>query len=282
MANDNITIAPCAPRVHVVIAGAENVWTGVGNKMMFLAQAVRSVRLTSSHYDNAFVAYFSPSDDKIGYSSQQENAFENALKDIKVNGTDVKIIKASSISNLAFELNQYLISIKKEGCESSGVVKRVDIFAHGSPSIIGLVYGDPSFDLDKTSIEQIKPEWFDTDAKVYSWACQTMNASLTNEEKTKVGSDLDAINLAKRRKSLSNAIAITWSVDSFGCMRRTSYSKTWDWQLFDGDRVLIEGKNNRGESIKTVWEPSGADAGVIVADSPTDVPSDSFWLTTNE
>jgi hypothetical protein len=292
----NLGVQPCAPRVHLIIAGAEDVWTGAGNKMMFLAQAVRRVYQTSSQYDRACVIYFSPSNDKIGYSDEQEKAFEDAFKNVKIMGHDVHVQKVKNISEMAEKIDSYLASLESDGCKSRGVIKRMDIYAHGSPRRIGLVYTQ-NIDFDNDTLSLIKPEWFDEGAAAYSWACQTMNSDIECYRPAH-GHPAAADYRPRREESCSTeqlleasigaAMSRTWGITTYGYMRQTLYDQTWGtglsgrWDELVGNRFSVKGKTRKNKNVNTVWEPSGADGPVTVGKDMAHLPERQFKVSPDE
>ncbi len=233
----------------IIIVGAEDYYTNPGNKMMFMAHAVRYCRKYAGLFDKTTVFYFpgisSDPDEAPVHSLNQIDAFIAGVN--RYNGTPVA---ANSWQDIVDHINNTsytdgMVNITKK-------VQVIIFFAHGTPAKgIWLDRKNDEY-VDKTNIGHILPTSFVSTATekydrihVTAWACQVGNkgsSTLSIEE-----------NMAQ---SLAQTMADELRVDVFASANRTSFSETWDGFPFghlDRDRSLID---------DAVWEEDGADDSV--------------------
>ena len=230
------TVQQCLQREYVIVVGAEDYYDRAGNKMMFMAQAVRYVKNYASRFDLTTVLCFK--------GTKNTDAQLAALKNsVKTYGGEAKLV--NFWSDVANHINTK---------ESNGCQKRVQVlifFAHGSPGRIWLSAQEGLY-LQESNLGLIDASSFtpknDKNPKyqyrhVTSWACQTANAG----QPSSVNENLVG--------SLAQRMASAWDIEVRASITQTNYSKTWDgWRPWDVEK--------RQEIDGALWEPDGADGGV--------------------
>jgi len=248
------TIENCPIREYIIVVGAEDYYTGAGEKLMFMAQAVRYVRLWSRKFDLTSVFYFQG----VSATSTQCSAFKDAV--IKYGGV---VSKISEWSAIASHINNRQTVIN--GKSKQKQVQVLIFFAHGTPSKgIWLSSKEGKFftaaEASTVDASAFIPKSNAGTRHVTSWACQTGNAG----ENSKTAE-------YNMTNSLAQALADFWDIKVYASATKTDYSNTWgtgisglidDWS---GHRSLIDG---------AVWEPDGADGSVFSSDksSQGDMP----------
>ncbi|WP_156338846.1 hypothetical protein [Chondromyces crocatus] len=230
-------VEACLKREYVIVVGAEDYYDRAGNKMMFMAHAVRYVRLYARRFDITTVLYFRGS----AHTTAQTNALETSVR--KYGGTPKPVRQWSDVA-------AHINTKRVNGC-----AKRVQVlifFAHGSPGQIWLSASEKLF-LTAAEVARVDASSFvpkdDTNPRysyrhVTSWACQTANAGNT-------GSAEDNL-----KASLAQTMANTWDIEVYASITQTDYTKTWaGWHPLDtnADRHHID---------NAVWEEDGADGSV--------------------
>lgn len=277
---------------NVVIVGAEVHDKKAVNKLMFMAQAIRRVRISSVQT----VIYF-----KQGYSQSMISEFEKSLKFYK------KGIKIVAISNLV-ELINYLnfgyttnskddYRTKPDKYGNMYKIKNVYIYSHGMPSRITFLLDWDVYkkanninssetatnnELTLSNYIQLNPKSFKNDGELWSYACRT-GISVDNDsevEKFTWGED----------ESLAQKIADRLNIKVHAFLKRSNYQNTWggrndriDLKIADQlEKVNIEIKNDddfraykkQEKKIDNTypWQPQGAYRDVIAGDFPYGPP----------
>ena len=126
MSEYGCVVESCKVREYVIVVGAEDLYDGAGEKLMFMAHAVRYVRRWSHQFDLTNVFYFQGASGH-GATAAQCSAFEDA---VTLYGGSVS--KVSSWGTIASHINRKQATINGETKD-----KRVQVlifFAHGTPS----------------------------------------------------------------------------------------------------------------------------------------------------
>ncbi len=234
-------------REFVIVVGAEDYYDRAGNKLMFMAHAIRYVRKYGKLFDLTTVFYFNK---KKPHSDNQINAFKKSIR--KYGGI---CREASSWRGIASHMNKTEYSKK-----SKKYIKKVQVlvfFAHGSPGKIWLENKATEF-FTKSEANLIQPDTFVKDSgtkyssiHMTSWACQTGHAG-----KSKLSIEK---NMAQ---SLAQKVADILKINVYASATRTNYEKTWNSRLYEwldsDDRAEIDG---------FIWEDDGADGPVSSGDT---------------
>lgn len=252
-----------------------------GNKMMFFAQAVRTIKhgfinggegaFQSTAIDKATLIYF-----KQGYNDEEIQAVKDALAG--ENTTFKPIEKVEEMINYFNEpiTPEKRIEKDKNGKEITKTYKRkiqlVHFYAHGLPSKItfgymmnsGSIERDDSIfhtdnidgpqTLSRDNINKIKPDHFATDAAIYSFACRTANTSYIEDFRPKNGKQKGNVNFSEAipvevhpEVSLAQKLADQLNVTVYAYMTRTEYGKTWT------DKSKIPDTHLKDETVEA-WQ----------------------------
>lgn len=248
------SVESCYLREFVIIAGAEDLYGRPGNKLMFLAQAVRYVRRWSKGFDLTTVFYFTGKDSKgvAIPTAAQVAAFKKSVT--SYGGTPKA---ATAWSDVASHVN----NTSHDGCKK--YVQVMVFFAHGSPHRIWLSANNGVY-FTSTEAAQINAASFlpkDPSRPAYgyrhvtSWACQTGN---DGDTKTQEGA---------LKNSLAQKVANYWNIEVRASVTKTSYTNTWAGG--------IAGRLNFGrrEIDGGLWQDEGADGSVFSGEGFSQSPA---------
>ncbi|WP_170775867.1 hypothetical protein [Ruegeria lacuscaerulensis] len=220
-----------------------------GNKMMFLAQAVRALKEYGAVGNYRTFIYFT-----TGYSALQRQAAEEAAA--KYASPD-RIFPVSTVEEFIALINE--ATFPGETCERK--IKRIDLFCHGEPNELAFGYEGRKEDDQLFEIEQARkldPARFELPHKlkadIYSWACQT-----GNDEENNWGGLAPA--LAKHTGTRVHAYA-----------RRTLYSRSFHTGGKSESEAGLVRLDDGKENI-VIWHPDGALGGVTEGNTPGSAPS---------
>lgn len=233
------TTEPCLKREYVIVVGAEDYYERPGNKMMFMAHAVRYVRRHGSRFDITTVLYFRGgpgvhTDRQVAALTSSVRKYGGAAKEVRSWGDVASHINAKTV----------------DGCQ-----KRVQVlifFAHGSPGRIWLSADEGLFltagDLARVDAGSFTPR-SDRNPRyasrhVTSWACQTGNAGQAGNAEQNL------------KNSLAQEMADLWDIQARASITQTDYTGTWaGWRPWDTN-------DDRKDIDNAVWEDDGADGSV--------------------
>jgi len=234
-------VEKCRKYEFLIVVGAEDHYSTPGNKMMFLAQAVRYVRQYASKFDLTTVHYYTGD-----ATAPQTAAFETAVTNY---GGTVKCV--SDWTATAARINTKQVIVDEQVFD-----KRISVLmciAHGVPGRIWLANRQGIY-FTKDSCAGMEASAFAAAGEngkgyasvhITSWACQTGNGN-------PLGSDAST----RMANSLAQSAANIARVTVFASATRTSYAETWETGLSgrikdaNGSRVIIDG---------AVWQSTGAD-----------------------
>lgn len=167
-----------------------------GNKMMFFAHAVRTIR-------NEFLNGGEPTEQCVDinkttliYFKQGYNDAEIAAVKKSVKNYNVEFIPISTFQEIIDYINKpmyYEVKKKENGKEKIRKYKReirlIHFYSHGKPSKIPFAYEmdgenaniDGPQTLSVDNVENIKPDNFSPNATIYSFACRTANVSYEDD-----------------------------------------------------------------------------------------------------
>ncbi len=270
---------------NIVVVGAEVHDKLPVNKLMFMAQAIRTVKLESVQT----VLYF-----KQGYSNTMIAEFKKSLKYFKPN---IAIIEITTVKELINYLNSGGITGKsnlrmKPYKNSLFKVKNVYIFSHGMPSritflldwdlyktnnkIISSVKAEDN-ELNLKNYKTINPNAFVREGYVWSFACRTG----IGPEDT---SDIEIFTWNKDA-SLAQKLANSLNVHTVAFLRRSNYEDTWGsrfdraglkikkyFEIADDDDFKKYKDSDKMIDNKYHWNPLGAFNGVKAGSTPKGPP----------
>ncbi|MDI3290299.1 hypothetical protein [Polyangium sp. 15x6] len=247
MSDYGSTVESCVVLEYVIVVGSEDLYmkSSPGNWMMFMAQAVRYVRVYGGYFDLTTVFYFQGKGHTVG----QVTAFTNS---VKTYGGDPK--PAKTWSDVATHINSGTAT--KAGMTCQKKVQVVIFIAHGTPgkgiwlsnqegiyfTAVEAAQVNASAFVDKNN----KKGWRWRSRHATSLACQTGNA----------GQPIPPWTVEQNMSgSLAQATSNAWDIDFYASANRTLYTNTW------GNRVggWLSG---RREIDGAVWEDDGADGSV--------------------
>ncbi|SEL50369.1 hypothetical protein SAMN05216214_11341 [Atopomonas hussainii] len=218
-------------RDYITIVGAshmtllERLRGQKGNKMRFINQGIRQVRLyppaTANHATQRIFLIF---------TEDYERPLLDAVKDVVENRYGAKYRELDSIAHLLDFIN-LRISKKRE-------IKQLDLFAHGLVGTIEFGYEldkADSYRLRNAQAQMLKPEAFDLSGKIYSYACRT---GLGIHADVHVNEDEDPL----YEKSLAQLIANTAQTTVWAFPRRSNYDQTYGNA---SDRAGLQGAQQR-------------------------------------
>ncbi|SHK24513.1 hypothetical protein [Chryseobacterium polytrichastri] len=287
---------------NIVVVGAEVHDKKIQNKLMFMAQAIRRVKISSVQT----VIYF-----KQGYSSNMIIEFEKSLKNYK---KDIKILSIHNISELFNYINTGYKTKGNDYRTKPDVygniykVKNIYIYSHGLPSKITFLLDWDLYkeqnkiasnetaqanELNLKNYKLISQKVFN-DASIYSFACRT---GINEEDST------DVELLWGDGNSLAQNLANYLKIDIYGYARRSNYEETWgnwadrrllnmadfDEKIFPKERIKYddEFRDYKSKEIflddkKYPWQPQGAYRDVKAGDTPKGPPQKLLKYTFKE
>ena len=276
---------------NIVIVGAEVHDKSVVNKLMFMAQAVRRVKISSVQT----VLYF-----KHGYSKNMISEFNKSLTLYKKN---IEIIPVSNLTEVINYINTGTTNAlkdfrtKKDKNGNLFKVKNIYIYSHGMPSRITFML---DWDVYKTNnkissnesaegnelsfknYSRLNPKSFAKDSELWSYACRT-GLSVDND------TDVEKFTWGEK-ESLAQKLSDRLNIKVHAFLRRSNYSGTWgsksdriDLKVADNlEKVnLFTKKDDDFRAYKKKekkidgnypWQPQGAYRDVIAGDSPYGPP----------
>lgn len=268
-----------------IIIGTEQDEANAANKLMFPAQAVRTIRMNFKKHEHLKVLMFT---DK--YTEASIKAVENA---VKLHNKKAVFSKINSTEELIKKFNEGDIQYRR--------ITHIYVFAHGNfennKSVVQFGYKGTNQAKQVFSIEsfnQIKKELFlqDNQSVFYSYACRT-------------GAGVDSEKAADPQKHLSMAqsMATQGKITVHAFMRRSLYADTWGkqrqrdsyasdndteesgWDNFKADlkdnfssspENMTEFSKYRKKEVRVdglIWNPDGAFSGVTAGTWPIRFPS---------
>lgn len=152
----------------IMVAAANDHEATSGNKLMFIAQAVRTLLINKSSFDKATLVYFTQ-----GYNNEEVSAVKKSLSN-KYTDKEIKYLPVSTVNELIQYINKDIVNRR---------IKTIHFYSHGLPSKItfylrgSLLRNIDGFQtLSYDDIKKIKRNNFLNDAIIYSYACRTGNA----------------------------------------------------------------------------------------------------------
>ncbi|AUX39057.1 uncharacterized protein SOCE26_004390 [Sorangium cellulosum] len=257
MSDYGSTTEPCLKREYVIVVGAEDYYERPGNKMMFMAQAVRYVRRHGSRFDIRTVLYF-----RGGPGVHTDGQVAALTASVKKYGGTAKEVRGWG------EVASHINTRTVDGCQ-----KRVQVlifFAHGSPGRIWLSADEGLFltagDLGRVDAGSFTPKRDRnpryTFRHVTSWACQTGNAGQEGSAEQNL------------KNSLAQEMADSWDIQARASITQTNYGGTWaGWRPWDTN-------DDRRNIDNAVWEDDGADGSVVSGGGSAqgDMPTGMYLL----
>lgn len=177
-------LTPVLAKEVLIITGTEKESETFGNKLMFMAQTVREVRVNYSSKKYLTVLYY-PDD----YSAEQIGAFKEAILSFN---DETEIIEIDTRQKMIDYINTKTIDASKNDRElpnnDNDIVQigTIKIFSHGMPSRLTFGLGWPLVPFEVNNVEQefnkthvslLQKEAFAADAELYSFACRSGNNS---------------------------------------------------------------------------------------------------------
>lgn len=277
---------------NIVIVGAEVHDKSAVNKLMFMAQGVRRVKISSVQT----VLYFTQ-----GYSQNMILEFENSLKSYKKN---IKIIAISSLNEIINYINTGYTNASKnyrtQADEYGNIykVKNLYMYSHGMPSRVTFLLDWDLYkknnkiassesaeanELNLSNYSRLNPNSFTKDSEIWSFACRT-GLSIDNS------TDIEKFTWGEK-ESLAQKLADLIKSKVHAFLKRSNYSGTWgnksdriDLKIADKlEKVNIQVKNDDDfraykkleKKIDGIypWQPQGAYREVIAGDTPYGPPN---------
>lgn len=277
---------------NIIIVGAEVHDKAPVNKLMFMAQAVRRVKISSIQT----VIYF-----KHGYSQNMKLEFEKSLKLYKKN---IKLIEVSNLNEIINYINTGYTNASKnyrtKEDEYGNIykVKNLYMYSHGMPSRITFMLDWDQYktinkinsketaeanELNLNNYSRLDPNSFTQNSEIWSYACRT-GLSIDND------TDVEKFTWGEDR-SLAQKLADRLESKVHAFLKRSNYSATWgnksdriDLKVADKlEKVNIHVKNDDNfrsykKSEKKIdslypWQPQGAYRDVIAGSSPYGPPN---------
>ncbi|MEN4759614.1 hypothetical protein ABEG63_04665 [Chryseobacterium sp. C39-AII1] len=263
------------------------------NKLMFMAQAIRRIRISSVQT----VLYFTH-----GYSSNMIFEFEKSLRNYKKN---IKIIAIKNISELINYINlgytnniqgDYRTIPNENG--SMYKVNNLYIYSHGMPSRITFMLDWDLYkknnnikssedangnELNLSNYTKLNPSSFSKDAEIWSFACRT-GLSIDND------TEIERFTWGEN-ESLAQKLSDRLNCKTHAFLKRSNYENTWGSQ---SDRIDLKIADNLEKiNIHTTkedkfreykkseiqidgkypWQPQGAYNDVKAGDFPLGPPN---------
>lgn len=267
-------------REYVVIAGTEQHSPNYGNKLMFPAQAVRSVRTLYPHKRYCTLLLFTD-----GYNKAERDVIK---RDVFKHNPLVHFKELNSKAALV----DYLNKGDKHCDRSKIIVKELTIFSHGLPSILDFGLDGSNEAVQRFGIgdvESLSIPAFSIKPTVYSYACRTGNSDsrlVTLNPQYTYGTDWAT--LVKPQSSLAQVLANHLNAEVYAYLRRSFYMNTW---LDGGDKQYKEQYEEvEDESIngwmtpkkwivdwdEALWNSNGAVSGPTAGTTPKGLPQNMY------
>ena len=205
-----------------------------GNKMRFINQGIRQVRLyPPASANDATQRIF------LIFTEDYERPLLDAVKDVVETRYGAKYRELDSIAHLLDFIN-LRISKKRE-------IKQLVLFAHGLVGTIEFGYElgkADSYRMRDAQAQMLKPEAFDLSGKIYSYACRT-GLGIHADVHVSEGED------PQYAKSLAQLIANTAQTPVWAFPRRSNYDQTYGNST---DRADLEGAKRRVRADKLAMD----------------------------
>jgi uncharacterized Zn-binding protein involved in type VI secretion len=211
LAAGEVAKAPAGPQTPelIAVAGSQHD-SGKANKMMFIAQAVRELRMFQRERPGATrtLVVFTP-----GYNANMLNAAQDSATLYAA-----ELIKVSNVQ----ELITYLNTGKDR---NASPIEHLSMFSHGVPQRVAFGYELPEdqlLSLDVGSYRAISPAAFGKSARVDSYACRTGMGNVPDlmiEEAVQFSPETD--------ESLAQLLANHLRLKVRAFVRRSDYKDTW-------------------------------------------------------
>lgn len=205
-----------------------------GNKMRFINQGIRQVRLYPPATANDSIQRIF-----LIFVEDYERSLLDAVKEVVETRYGAKYRELDSIAQLLDFINAR-IRKKRE-------IKQLDMFAHGLVGSIEFGYEldkSDSYRLRDAQAAMLKPEAFDLKAKIYSYACRT-GLGIPADVYVKEGED------PLYEKSLAQLIANTTQTTVWAFARRSNYDQTYGNST---DRSNLGGAQQRVQADKVAMD----------------------------
>src|SRR6218665_1078282 len=277
---------------NIVVIGSEVHDKKPVNKLMFMAQAIRRVRISSVQT----VIYF-----KYGYSQNMVNEMEKALKKYKSN---IKIIAISNISELFNYINFGYLKLGTD-CRTQPdmygniyKIKSIYIYSHGMPSRITFMLDwdiykknnniissetAKSNELNLNNYSKFNAKSFSKDNEIWSFACRT-GLSVDND------TEIERFTWGEK-ESLAQKLADKLGAKVHAFLKRSNYENTWGSRAARIDLKIADNLEKVNVNIKKddkfreykkhemkldkiyPWQPQGAYNEVKSGDFPMGPPN---------
>ncbi len=205
-----------------------------GNKMRFINQGIRQVRLypEASADDNTQRMF-------LIFTEDYERPLLDAVKDVVESRYKAKYQELDSIAHLLDFINSR-IAEKRE-------IKQLDLFAHGLVGTIEFGYElakADSYRMRDAQARMLEPEAFDLRGKIYSYACRT---GLGIDADVYVNEGEDPL----YEQSLAQLIANATQTPVWAFPRRSNYDQTYG---NTDDRANLESASRRVQADKRAMD----------------------------
>ncbi|QLC72639.1 hypothetical protein LPB260_17905 [Pseudomonas sp. LPB0260] len=205
-----------------------------GNKMRFINQGIRQVRLyPPASANDATQRIF------LIFTEDYERPLLDAVKEVVETRYGAKYRELDSIAHLLDFIN-LRISKKRE-------IKQLDLFAHGLVGTIEFGYElgkADSYRMRDAQAQMLKPEAFDLSGKIYSYACRT-GLGIHADVHVSEGED------PQYAKSLAQLIANTAQTPVWAFPRRSNYDQTYG---NTSDRAGLQSAQQRVQADKRAMD----------------------------
>lgn len=196
-----------------------------GNKMRFINQGIRQVRLypEASADDNTQRIF-------LIFTEDYERPLLDAVKDVVESRYKAKYQELDSIAHLLDFINSRIAEERE--------IKQLDLFAHGLVGTIEFGYElakADSYRMRDAQAQMLNPEAFDLRGKIYSYACRT---GLGIDADVYVSEGEDPL----YEQSLAQLIANTAQTPVWAFARRSNYDQTYG---SSEDRSALTSARNR-------------------------------------
>lgn len=246
----------------VIVVGTEHIYNSYpkkrGNKLVFMAQAVRACREYRRRFGETTVFVF-----EGGYEAAWLNRMEKRVG--HYGGTFRKV---SQWNDVVTDVNNFVTTTPD--VQTFRRVHTMMIFGHGYPLRMALngtsggVWFPEFRRLDHRAFHSRTPSGGTKgpDAQISSWACQTANSGIDASESKNLEGSL-ARGMADHFGSQGT------DVDVFAFGRKTNYGPTWNDSAFGTEEELSGG---------VLWQDEGADNPVVAgSDSDNGKMSANMW-----
>jgi hypothetical protein len=204
-----------------------------GNKMRFINQGIRQIRLYSEANADASQHIF------LIFTEDYERPLLDAVKEVVQSRYKAKYQELDSIAHLLDFINSR-ISEKRE-------IKQLDLFAHGLVGTIEFGYElakADSYRMRDAQARMLKPEAFDLRGKIYSYACRT---GLGIDADVYVSEGEDPL----YEQSLAQLITNAAQTPVWAFARRSNYDQTYG---NTDDRANLENARRRVQADKRAMD----------------------------